>query len=160
MVYSMKGRTYRYYDGPVQYPFGFGLSYTSFSYNWQQQPEKSYRPGDTLACSVTLDNTGDYDGDEVVQAYIVYPDMQRMPLKELKAVGRVKIPRHGQTPFSFAIPLQQLQKWDLTSHNWKLYPGKYKLILGSDSRDAKITADFTILPFGNGHIASPARLHR
>jgi beta-glucosidase len=158
--YSMKDRTYRYYDGPVQYPFGFGLGYTSFTYNWQQQPKKSYTRGDTLAFSVRVDNTGDHDGDEVVQAYIDYPDTQRMPLKELKAVGRVTIPRHGQKQLSFAIPLQQLQKWDLTSGNWKLYPGKYKLLLGGNSRDAKITADFTVLPFGSRHIAPPTRSHR
>jgi beta-glucosidase len=143
-VYSMKDRTYRYYDGPVQYPFGYGLSYTSFVYNWQQQPKSGYTANDTLAFSITVSNTGDRDGDEVTQTYIVYPDRERMPLKELKNISRITIPRHGEKRLSFTIPLQQLQKWDLAAREWKVYPGKYSLVLGSHSRDEKLTADFMI----------------
>ncbi|HEV9037389.1 MAG TPA: glycoside hydrolase family 3 N-terminal domain-containing protein [Puia sp.] len=142
--YSMKGRTYRYYDGPVQYPFGFGLSYTSFAYHWQTTPKKTYTPADTLSFSVTVDNTANRDGDEVVQAYIVYPDLERMPLKELKAIGRVSIPAHDARRLTFSIPLQQLHKWDLAAHAWKVYPGNYKLVLGSDSRNEKLVAEFTL----------------
>ena len=142
--YGMKGRTYRYYGGPVQYPFGFGLSYTSFVYNWQQQPKKSYAPQDTLSFSITVNNTGNHDGDEVVQAYIAYPGQERMPIKELKAIRRLQLAAHGTGRLSFAIPLQQLQKWDLATHTWKVYPGNYSIVLGSHSRDEKLVAGFTL----------------
>jgi len=61
--YSMKGRTYRYYDGPVQYPFGYGLSYTSFAYSWEQQPKNSYAVKDTISVAVAVSNNGSMDGD-------------------------------------------------------------------------------------------------
>jgi beta-glucosidase len=83
--YDMKGRTYRYYNGKVQYPFGFGLSYTSFDYTWKQQAGKINSSKDTLYFSVTIKNTGAMDGDEVAQVYIKYPNAERMPIKELKS---------------------------------------------------------------------------
>ncbi|MDP4226358.1 MAG: glycoside hydrolase family 3 N-terminal domain-containing protein, partial [Bacteroidota bacterium] len=87
--YAMKGRTYRYFSGKVQYPFGFGLSYTSFSYSWKTEPKRNYASGDTVQMTVQVQNPGYFDGDEVVQAYIAYPQIERMPLKELKAFKRV-----------------------------------------------------------------------
>jgi beta-glucosidase len=142
--YSLKGRTYRYYTGPVQYPFGFGLSYTQFSYAWQQHPKPAYALSDTLNLTLTVTNTGDHAGDEVVQAYIEYPDAERMPVKELKSFHRLSIPAHGAEPLSLAIPMKELQKWDLATGKWKLYKGNYKLVLGSNSRDEKLTAAFSI----------------
>jgi beta-glucosidase len=142
--YSLKGRTYRYYDGPVEYPFGYGLSYTRFAYAWRQPPNDRYTAKDTLRVSLTVNNTGDYDGDEVVQAYIAYPNAERMPVKELKAFQRVGVPAHGERQLSIAVPLSELQKWDLATGKWKLYKGNYRLILGSHSRDEKLAAAFTV----------------
>ena len=151
--YSLKGRTYRYYDGPVQYPFGYGLSYTSFAYQWlsplpgaHPAPllRKEYRLKDTLTVALTVSNTGDRDGDEVVQAYIEYPNAERMPLKELKAFHRLSLAAHGSQQLSISIPISELQKWDLTAGKWQLYKGNYKLVLGSHSRDEKLTASFAI----------------
>ncbi|HVS98650.1 MAG TPA: glycoside hydrolase family 3 N-terminal domain-containing protein [Puia sp.] len=152
--YSMKGRTYRYYNGPVQFPFGYGMSYATFTYNWIRQPKTRYQSQDTLAFSIVVANTSDHEGDEVVQAYIVYPNGERMPLKELRAIARTPIGAHGEEQVAFAIPLQQLQKWDLTARQWKVYPGKYRLVLGSHSRDERLMADFTISTPGNHHIGS------
>jgi beta-glucosidase len=140
----MKGRTYRYYDGPVQYPFGYGLSYTSFGYSWSQKPKSSYLAKDTIRFTVSVNNLGPMDGDEVVQAYIEYPSSDRMPLKELKAFQRISVPKdHGQD-LILSIPASDLRKWDLTTGKWKLYPGTYKIVLGSHSRDEKLTATFTV----------------
>jgi beta-glucosidase len=141
--YGMKGRTYRYYNGPVQYPFGYGLSYTSFDYTWQSQPKKSYTAKDSVTFSVTVTNKGDINADEVVQTYIEYPTGERMPLKELKAFRRISIPAHDSRPLSLSIPVNELQKWDLATGKWKLYKGEYKLVLGSHSRDEKLVAVFT-----------------
>ena len=138
--YNMKGRTYRYFEGKVQYPFGFGLSYTSFDYSWIQQPGKINSSKDSIAFSVAIKNTGKIDGDEVVQAYIQYPNLERMPLKELKGFKRIFIAKNGEQTVQFKIPLQELQKWDLNQHQWKIYPGDYKILIGASSQDIKLTS--------------------
>lgn len=142
--YNMKGRTYRYYNGPVQYPFGFGLSYTSFAYNLDGKLKTAYKKADTLTVNVNVKNTGKFNGDEVVQAYIKYPAIDRMPVKELKSFKRVSVEQGKEGSVTLKIPVQDLQKWDLATHKWKLYPGNYKLVLGSNSADEKLVADFKV----------------
>ncbi|TWJ00717.1 beta-glucosidase [Mucilaginibacter frigoritolerans] len=142
--YSMKGRTYRYYDGPVQYPFGFGLSYTTFDYKQEGNLNSKYKTTDTLSVNVQVKNTGPMDGDEVVQAYIEYPKIDRMPVKELKSFKRISIPQGNSQSVTIKIPVKELQKWDLSNHGWKVYPGDYKLILSDNSRDEKITLPFVV----------------
>jgi beta-glucosidase len=142
--YDMKGHTYRYYDGPVQYPFGFGLSYTSFAYTLQSGLKSGYKPTDTLTASVNIKNTGAMDGDEVLQAYIEYPAIDRMPFKELKFFKRVSITKGNEQAVTVNIPVKELQKWDLATHKWKIYPGNYKLVIGSNSQDNKLSMDFAV----------------
>lgn len=142
--YNMKGRTYRYYNGPVQYPFGFGLSYTSFAYMLNSKPKATYKASDTLTVTVNVKNTGKVNGDEVVQAYIEYPKIDRMPVKELKSFKRVSLAKDKDENVTLKIPVQDLQKWDMTAHKWKIYPGKYKLVLGSNSADEKASIDFNV----------------
>ncbi|HVV56344.1 MAG TPA: glycoside hydrolase family 3 N-terminal domain-containing protein [Mucilaginibacter sp.] len=142
--YAMKGRTYRYYSGPVQYPFGFGMSYTSFEYASQIAPAKRYGLKDTISLTVSVKNTGKMDGDEVVQAYMEYPHYDRMPIKELKGFKRVSVPRGGETAAAIKIPVSDLQKWDMDKHRWKLYPGDYTLVIGDNSQDARLKYSFTI----------------
>jgi len=142
--YSMKNRTYRYFSGAVQYPFGFGLSYTTFNYQTQTIPAKQYKLKDTIAVIVEVKNTGKMDGDEVVQAYIQYPKLDRMPIKELKGFKRISVPQGGEKAVTIKIPLADLQKWDMQKHGWKLYPGDYTLVLGSNSQDEKLKYSFTI----------------
>ncbi|GAC1309626.1 MAG: glycoside hydrolase family 3 C-terminal domain-containing protein [Mucilaginibacter sp.] len=142
--YDMKGRTYRYYDGPVQYPFGFGMSYTSFDYTLQKKLKPNYKPTDTLTVNLSVKNTGAMDGDEVVQAYIGYPKIGRMPVKELKSFKRVTVKRDDEQLVTLKIPVRELQKWDMDKHHWKVYPGTYKIILGSNSQDEKIVTEFKV----------------
>ena len=143
--YSMKGRTYRYYNGPVQYPFGFGMSYTSFSYALKSEIKSQYKLADTITTVIQVTNTGKMDGDDVVQAYIEYPQIARMPLKELKGFKRVSVAKGGSQSVTIKIHVMDLQKWDLQAHGWKVYPGDYKLVLGSDSRDEKVNMAFSIV---------------
>ncbi|WP_377114025.1 glycoside hydrolase family 3 C-terminal domain-containing protein [Mucilaginibacter litoreus] len=142
--YNMKGRTYRYYNGAVQYPFGFGLSYTSFDYKIENNLKSDYRSADTIVVNLQVNNTGNYSGDEVVQAYIQYPDMERMPFKELKAFKRVSVAKGGQKSVSLNIPVKELQKWDLDKNSWHIYTGNYKLVLGGNSQDEKIVKSFKV----------------
>lgn len=142
--YSVKGRTYRYFTGKAAYPFGFGLSYTTFAYDWNQAPKKAYAGKDTIRVTVNVENTGEYDGDEVLQAYIQYPNMERMPLKELRAFQRVSISKGGQATVDLSIPVSELQKWDLSAHKWKLYKGQYTLNIGKSSEDFVLKQSFTV----------------
>jgi beta-glucosidase len=142
--YNMKGRTYRYYDGPVQYPFGFGLSYTSFTYELKNNLKPKYQTKDTVIVTVKIKNTGAMSGDAVLQAYIEYPILDRMPVRELKAFKRVSVNKGDEQTVTIKIPTKELQKWDMATHRWKLYPGSYKLILGENSRDEQISLPFTI----------------
>jgi len=142
--YNMKGRTYRYYNGPVQYPFGFGLSYTTFDYQLNGGLNKSYKTTDTLSVNLNIKNTGSTNGDEVVQAYIQYPQQGRMPLKELKAFKRISVAKGAMDMVRLKIPIKELQKWDTATYKWVMYPGNYKLVLGDNSRDEKLSLTFTI----------------
>jgi beta-glucosidase len=143
--YSMKGRTYRYFTGQVEYPFGYGLSYTSFSYDWVNQPKTTYKSeNEKLSCTIKVNNTGAMDGDEVVQAYIIYPNLERMPLKELKGFKRVTVAKGQNQQVNIDIPMSALRKWDLKENKWKLYKGKYSVVLGDNSMDKKLAADFTV----------------
>ncbi|TDW97580.1 glycoside hydrolase family 3 protein [Dinghuibacter silviterrae] len=138
--YHVKGRTYRYYEGEVEYPFGFGLSYTTFSYSWAGKPQKI---GDTLRFAVQVTAKSDsIPAVAVPQVYIEYPSVpgKLMPVRELKQFARV-------TPGAiqpFAIPLSALRKWDAEHHDWKLYPGTYRLVIGENSRDEQLSYKFIV----------------
>jgi beta-glucosidase len=142
--YAMKGRTYRYYDGKVQFPFGYGLSYSTFAYEWKNQPLQIRALKDAVSFSVAIKNIGSMDADEVVQVYIQYPAIERMPLKELKAFRRVHIEKNGEEVIQFGISLQELQKWDLKQNKWVLYPGNYTILVGSNSQDVKLRSVINI----------------
>ena len=133
--YAMKGRTYRYYNGDVVYPFGYGLSYTTFDYNKIQSNKAKYNIEDTIEINTTITNTGNMDAAEVVQAYVQYPNLERMPLKELKYFNRIEIKKGKSENVKMNIPVSELKKWDLKLNNWKLYSGKYKILLGNNARD-------------------------
>lgn len=142
--YASKGRGYRYYEGKVQYPFGFGLSYTSFDYTWTQKPAAVASLKDSIRFSVKINNTGEYDADEVAQVYIKYPGVERMPLKELKGFKRVHTTKGGNTTADFRIPVTELQKWDLKTGKWKLYSGAYTVVVGGNSAEEKLNAQFKV----------------
>ncbi|WP_291941800.1 glycoside hydrolase family 3 N-terminal domain-containing protein [Chitinophaga sp.] len=142
--YSMKGRTYRYFTGKAAWPFGFGMSYSTFDYGWKQAPADRYKANDTIRMTVNVTNTGTYDADEVVQAYISYPAVDRMPLKELKAFGRVHTTKGGSQELELQIPVSELQKWDLHQGKWKLYPGNYTIHIGGDSEHFRLSRTFSV----------------
>ena len=89
--YSMRNRTYRYFTGKPLYPFGYGLSYTTFSYSDLTLPTEPVKAGDPVMASVTVTNSGKVAGDEVVQLYLGFPDVLGAPLKALRAFKRVHL---------------------------------------------------------------------
>lgn len=143
-TYSMQGRTYRYYDGNVLYPFGYGLSYSTFEYAGNLAQKKSYTREDSLKISVSVKNIGDKDGDEVIQAYIKYPQGERLPLKELKAFKRVHVLANKQKDVMLSIPVKDLQKWNMKKNAWEVIKGNYQVAIGAHSRDEKLTYSFKV----------------
>ncbi|MBB1284347.1 glycoside hydrolase family 3 C-terminal domain-containing protein [Flavisolibacter sp. BT320] len=141
--YSMQGRTYRYFQKPVQFPFGYGLSYTSFDYQWLKQPE-DISSAKNLSFSFQVKNTGGIDGDEVAQVYVHYPSGERMPVKELKAFKRVSVAKGKTATVSFSIPVNEFKKWDSQQNKWRLYPGEYTIVVGGHSQDEKLKASFQV----------------
>ena len=89
--YAMKGRTYRYFEGKPLYPFGHGLSFTTFSYRGLVLPKKAIVAGDPVTAAVTVTNTGKSEGDEVVQLYLSFPNVAGAPLRALRGFKRVHL---------------------------------------------------------------------
>jgi beta-glucosidase len=89
--YSMEGRTYRYFKGKPLYPFGYGLSYTKFSYSDLEIPTQNVAAGQPVAADVTVTNSGQVAGDEVVQLYLKFPDVPGAPLLALRGFHRVHL---------------------------------------------------------------------
>ena len=87
----MKGRTYRYFEGKPLYPFGYGLSYTTFSYRGLTLPQNAIKAGDPLTAEVTVTNTGKREGDEVAQLYLSFPKVPGAPLRALRGFKRVHL---------------------------------------------------------------------
>ncbi|HSS98869.1 MAG TPA: fibronectin type III-like domain-contianing protein, partial [Terriglobales bacterium] len=101
--YAMKGRTYRYFEGKPLYPFGFGLSYTTFSYKNLTLPKKAINAGDPLTAEVTVSNTGKREGDEVVQLYLSFPNMAGAPLRALRGFKRIHLNAGESQKISFEL---------------------------------------------------------
>jgi beta-glucosidase len=89
--YSMKGRTYRYFEAMPLYPFGYGLSYSTFSYSELTLPTVAVAAGSQVNADITVTNTGSRAGDEVAQLYLVFPDVAGAPLRALRGFQRVHL---------------------------------------------------------------------
>jgi beta-glucosidase len=89
--YSMEGRTYRYFRGKPLYPFGYGLSYTTFSYSGLSLPQTAVKAGNPVGADVTVTNTGKVAGDEVVQLYLNFPPVKGAPRIALRGFQRVHL---------------------------------------------------------------------
>ena len=142
--YSMQGRTYRYFTGKVQYPFGYGLSYTQFRYDVLPGPVTSYKSGDTIIASCDITNTGNMPSDEVIQAYIVYPADPALPIRELKMFARSHFTPGENKQVNIHIAVDELMKWDEKLHQMRLYPGTYHIYIGRNAADDAVKYTFTL----------------
>jgi beta-glucosidase len=132
--YSMKGRTYRYFNDAL-FPFGYGQSYTTFKVEggkWKAEGEGS----GTLTVDVT--NTGSRDGSETVQLYIRDLQDKEGPLKSLRAFQRVDV-KAGQTvSVKLQLTRQSFEFWDPATNTMRVKPGKYELLYGNSSADGSL----------------------
>jgi beta-glucosidase len=104
----MKGRTYRYFQGVPLYPFGYGLSYTTFSYSGLTGPNNAVPAGSPVAFEVTVTNTGLRPGDEVAQLYLEFPDLPGAPLRALRAFQRVHLEAGASQKVRFELSPRDL----------------------------------------------------
>ncbi len=104
--YSMKNRTYRYFTGPVLYPFGFGLSYSTFRYEDLQLSSATLAAGKPLAVQVRVTNTSKREGDEVAQVYLRFGGTAGAPERALRAFHRLHLQRRSipNGAFHAAVP--------------------------------------------------------
>jgi beta-glucosidase len=132
---------YRYFDSfevPVSYPFGFGLSYTTFEYSDAKIAEKD----GAYEVSVTVKNTGSLEGKEVVELYISAPDNKaaNKPAKELKAYAKTKALKAGESEtVTLTVKAADLASFDEEASAWVVAEGEYQFLVGASSQDIKAT---------------------
>lgn len=124
-------------DNDPLYPFGYGLSYTTFRYGDLQLSNNSMNEKGKITASVTVTNTGNYDADEIVQMYIrdMVGSVAR-PVKELKGFERIHLKKGESRTVSFDITAEQLKFYNSTL-NWACEPGEFEVMVGGNSRDVQ-----------------------
>lgn len=131
------GRSYQYFKGDVLFPFGYGLSYTSFDYSTPKTKKNTFNMSDNIEISVTISNVGDFDGEEVVECYVSNPKWQMDGLrKKLVAFKRIALSKGKSSDVSFSIPIKDLSRWDVNSSQWRVSPGRYTFhVVGSSNEN-------------------------
>lgn len=137
--YNMEGRTYRYFHGEPLYPFGHGLSYSGFKYEKVDLTAYEVSENDAINVSVTLRNTGDYDGDEVVQLYVRdVESAETQPIKLLKRFKRVFLKKGETTTIEIPLEINELSYYDEGKGDFVVEPGVFELQIGASSSDIRL----------------------
>ena len=134
--YAMKGRTYRYFEGKPLYPFGSGLSYTTFAYSGLTLPKNAINAGDPLIAEVTVTNTGKRDGDEVAQLYLTFPHVAGAPLRALRGFKRVHLKAGEAQTVQFELRDRDLSMVSETGTPI-IAKGKYSVSIGGGQPDTE-----------------------
>ena len=147
MDYNIRnGRTYMYCKTAPLYSFGYGLSYTTFSYENLTTSTGSFCQG-TLDVNVDVTNTGNRSGEEVVQLYVKYHNSSiPRPVKQLRGFKRVAIAAGATSKVSIPLSFKDLAYWDSTQSKWTVESGTVQIFVGGSSADSalKITKDITV----------------
>jgi beta-glucosidase len=140
--YSMSNRTYRYFTGKPLFAFGYGLGYTKFDYSGAKLDHHEVSASDSVVVTVQVKNTGELDGDEVVEVYFRHVH-SKVPQARLALCGftRVHIPRGQIAPVSVNIPVERFRYWDTSTKSYVVEPGAYEILVGgsSDSLPGKLS---------------------
>ena len=147
--YAMKGHTYRYFTGTPLYPFGHGLSYTTFAYRNLRTSSDRLSARGTLTVSVDVANTGSRAGDEVVQLYVQHVGSKvARPVKELRGYRRITLKPGETRTVRFPLAASSLAYWNPDTHGWTVETEPVKLQVGASSAD--IRGEHTIRVTGAG----------
>ena len=151
--YSLEGRTYRYFRGRPLFPFGHGLSYTTFHLDSLRISPASILVGGQVTVSVDVTNTGDRPGDEVIQLYVRYPRATAGPstgaIKELKAFSRVTLQPGECRTVSFALGASQLASVN-GGTRYAVRPGTVEIMVGRSSQDLSLIGRLAIVADWSG----------
>jgi beta-glucosidase len=138
--YDMDGRTYRYFDGDPLFPFGHGLSYTTFEYSELELAE-SVASGADVQLTVIVENTGSVAGDEVVQLYLTDLETSApVPIRSLAGIQRVSLQPGEQQRLSFTVTTRQLSLIDAQNQR-VVEPGLFEVSVGGKQPGFSGTAD-------------------
>ncbi len=151
--YSMEGRTYRYFTGKPLYPFGYGLSYTTFSYSDLSVPRTAVSAGDPVSADVTVTNTGKVAGDEVVQLYLKFPPVPGAPQIALRGFQRIHLNPGASQKVHFELKNRDLGMVTEDGHP-VIAGGDYSISIGGGQPDTGapgVTGHFRV----EGQIALP-----
>lgn len=138
---------YRWYDTkqiePL-FPFGYGLSYTSYDYRSISLSTADLQGDEVARITFTLKNTGERAGTEIVQLYIHDQEASVMrPVKELKGFQRISLQPSAERVVEFTLTKKDLSFWDMKTKSWKAEAGRFDVLVGASSRDLKLKATFT-----------------
>ena len=134
--YNMEGFTYRYFKGEPLYPFGYGMSYTTFEYEEPVLSNPTLSAGDTVTVSVTVSNSGEMDGEEVVQLYITDKSgTAPRPIKDLRGFERVFIKSGESKSITFELTAKDLAYWNIEKQKYLPTLGAYEVMVGGSSAD-------------------------
>ena len=143
--YSMDNRTYRYFRGTALYPFGYGLSYTSFKYGKGKLSKKSMKANGKVQLTVPVTNTGQRAGTEIVEVYVKALDYPDAPIKSLKGFQRVELAAGGTAKAVITLDGEAFEYYDASIDELSTRPGRYKILYGSSSLDKDLQAlDFVV----------------
>ena len=139
---------YRYYDKKkmdVLFPFGYGLSYTTFAYSNLQLDKKELKDTDTLTVSVDITNTGSVAGKEVVQLYVSDPEsFVGRPVKELRDFAKVDLQPGETKTVTFTLDKQAFAYYNTVIHDWHVESGEFIIMIGKSSREIELEASVHI----------------
>lgn len=134
---------YRYYDTkemPVAFPFGYGLSYTSFAYDHLQIDKSEITDHDTVTVSVDVTNTGNVEGKEIVQLYVSdLTGAARRPVRELKGYEKVSLLPGETKTVHFTLDYRSFAWYNENIRDWYAASGDYEILIGASSRDLRLT---------------------
>ena len=133
--YSMKGRTYRYMTEEPLFPFGYGLSYTAFAYEDAKLNKQSISQNEEVELIVPVSNTGDMDGDEIVQIYLKRNDDKDGPQKALRSFKRTHIKKGESQIVTIPLSYDDFNWFDTETNTMRTIPGNYEILYGGSSRN-------------------------
>lgn len=131
--YNMKGHTYRYMTQKPLFPFGYGLSYTTFSFGDATLSATEMHNGEKVVLSIPVMNTGSRDGEEVIQVYIRRPDDKEGPNLTLRAFKRVSVKKGETANVEITLDNRSLEWFDTASNSMRAIDGTYEILYGSSS---------------------------
>ncbi|WP_203919079.1 glycoside hydrolase family 3 C-terminal domain-containing protein [Rugosimonospora africana] len=135
------GRTYMYFNGPVFYPFGYGLSYTNFAFSNLRVSNRNPNADDTVNVRVDVKNTGSRDGNEIVQLYVNTPNAdasQARPLKRLEGFQKIDLAAGQTKTVTLPIKIADLAFYNESHQRFEVDPGKYGIQLSTSSADSDV----------------------